>query len=158
MDRNLFLPLNWKELRRWVNTGKRLVNDILGGRPCGAHSVVAKVDEYFKDKLSQPFDLTPDLCRWVSCEFQNQVELALIAFAKTRKIKAHTQWLKVKKREGMVFTRAARLRWEKVADYLCEIVQRILEVDSLYMEYELVLVWHVTLCQTMEYPTIPTLT
>jgi hypothetical protein len=27
---------------------------------------------------------------------------------------------------GMVFTRAARLRWEKVADYLCEIVQRIL--------------------------------
>jgi hypothetical protein len=58
----------------------------------------------------------------------------------------------------MVFTRAARLRWEKVADYLCEIVQRILEVDSLYMEYELVLVWHVTLCQTMEYPTIPTLT
>jgi hypothetical protein len=58
---------------------------------------------------------------------------------------------------GMVFTCAARLRWEKVADYLCEIVQRILEVDSLYMEYEHVLVWHVTLCQTMEYPTIPTL-
>jgi hypothetical protein len=61
------------------------------------------------------------------------------------------------KREGMVFTRAAWLRWEKVADYLCEIVQRILEVDSLYMEYEPVLVWHATLCQTMEYPTIPTL-
>jgi hypothetical protein len=40
----------------------------------------------------------------------------------------------------MVFTRAARLRWEKVADCLCEIVQRILEVDSLYMEYEPVLV------------------
>jgi hypothetical protein len=40
---------------------------------------------------------------------------------------------------------------------LCEIVQRILEVDSLYMEYEPVLVWHATLCQTMEYPTIPTL-
>jgi hypothetical protein len=58
---------------------------------------------------------------------------------------------------GMVFTRAARLRWEKVADYLCEIMQRILEVDSLYMEYEPVLVWHATLCQTMEYPTIPTL-
>jgi hypothetical protein len=56
-----------------------------------------------------------------------------------------------------VFTRATRLRWEKVADYLCEIVQRILEVDSLYMEYEHVLVWHATLCQTMEYPTIPTL-
>jgi hypothetical protein len=57
----------------------------------------------------------------------------------------------------MVFTRAARLRWEKVADYLCEIVQRILEFDSLYMEYEPVLIWHATLCQTMEYPTIPTL-
>jgi hypothetical protein len=26
------------------------------------------------------------------------------------------------KREGMVFIRAARLRWEKVADYMCEIV------------------------------------
>jgi hypothetical protein len=58
---------------------------------------------------------------------------------------------------GMVFICAARLRWEKVADYLCEIVQRILEVDSLYMEYGLVLVWPATLCQTMEYPTIPTL-
>jgi hypothetical protein len=45
-----------------------------------------------------------------------------------------------------------------VADYLCEIVQRILEVDSLYMEYEPVLVWHAMLCQTMEYSTIPTLT
>jgi hypothetical protein len=44
-----------------------------------------------------------------------------------------------------------------VADYLCEIVQYILEVDSLYMEYEFVLVWHATLCQTMEYPTVPTL-
>jgi hypothetical protein len=63
----------------------------LGGRPCGAHSVVAKVEEYFKDKLSQPFDLAPDLYGWVSCEFRNQVELALIAFAKARKVKAHTQ-------------------------------------------------------------------
>jgi hypothetical protein len=58
---------------------------------------------------------------------------------------------------GMVFTHAAWLRWEKVADYLCEIVQYILEVDSLYMEYEPVLVWHATLCQTMEYPTVPSL-
>jgi hypothetical protein len=57
----------------------------------------------------------------------------------------------------MVFIRATRLRWEKVVDYLCEIVQYILEVDSLYMEYELVLVWHATLCQTMENPTVPTL-
>jgi hypothetical protein len=61
-------------------------------------SVVAKVEDYFKDQLSQPFDLTPDLCGWVSCEFRNQVELALIAFAKARTVKAHTRWLKVKKR------------------------------------------------------------
>jgi hypothetical protein len=61
------------------------------------------------------------------------------------------------KREGMVFIRTARLRWEKVADYLCKIVQRILEVDSLYIEYEPVLVWHPTLCQTMDYSMIPTL-
>jgi hypothetical protein len=27
----------------------------------------------------------------------------------------------------------------------------------LYMEYKPVLVWHATLCQTMEYPTVPTL-
>jgi hypothetical protein len=57
----------------------------------------------------------------------------------------------------MVFTRTARLRWKKVADYLCEIVQRILEIDSLYMEYEPVLICYATLCQTMEYPMIPTL-
>jgi hypothetical protein len=57
----------------------------------------------------------------------------------------------------MVFTRAARLRWEKVANYLCEIVQYILEVDSLYMEYEPVLLWYAMLCQTMEYPTVPIL-
>jgi hypothetical protein len=61
------------------------------------------------------------------------------------------------KREGMVFTRAARFRWEKVVDYLCEIVQYILEVDSLYMEYEPILIWHITLCLIMEYPTVPTL-
>jgi hypothetical protein len=36
-------------------------------------------------------------------------------------------------------------------------VQYILEVNSLYMEYEPVLVWHATLCQTMEYRTVPTL-
>jgi hypothetical protein len=71
MDRAPFLPTSWEDLRWWLNTTKRLVNDILRVRPCGAHSVVAKVEEYFKDKLSQPFDLTLDLCRWVSCEFQN---------------------------------------------------------------------------------------
>jgi hypothetical protein len=98
MDMNLFLPLSWEELKWWVNTAKRLVNDISRGCPCGAHSVVAKVEEHFKDKFFQPFNLTPDLCGWVFCEFRNQVELALIAFAKARKVKAHTQWLKVKKK------------------------------------------------------------
>jgi hypothetical protein len=78
MDKNLFLPLSWEELKWWVNTSKRLVNDISGGRPCGA------------------FDLTPDLCGWIFCEFRHQVELALTAFAQARKAKAHTRWLKVK--------------------------------------------------------------
>jgi hypothetical protein len=36
MDRNLFLPLSWKELKWWVNTAKRLVNDVAGGATlCG---------------------------------------------------------------------------------------------------------------------------
>jgi hypothetical protein len=48
MDRNLFLPLSWEELKWWVNTLKWLVNDISRRRPCGASSV-AKVEEYFKD-------------------------------------------------------------------------------------------------------------
>jgi hypothetical protein len=97
MDMNLFLPLSWEELRWWVNTLKRLVNDISGGRPCGAHSVVTKVEDHFKTPLAQPFDLTPDMCGWICCEFRHQVELALTAFAQTRKAKAHTRWLKVKR-------------------------------------------------------------
>jgi hypothetical protein len=56
------------------------------------------VEGYFKDQLSQPFDLTPDLCGWIFCEFRLQVELALTAFAQARKAKAHTRWLKVKRR------------------------------------------------------------
>jgi hypothetical protein len=40
---------------------------------------------------------------------------------------------------------------------VCEIVQYVLEVDSMYLEYEPVLVWHATLCQTMDYPTVSTL-
>jgi hypothetical protein len=56
-----------------------------------------------------------------------------------------------------VFTRAARLRWEKVADYVCQIVQYVLEVDSMYMEYKPILVWHATLCITIDYPTVSTL-
>jgi hypothetical protein len=66
--------------------------------PCGAHSVVTKVEDYFKDQLFQPFDLIPDLCGWMFCEFRHQVELALTAFAQARKAKAHTRWLKVKRR------------------------------------------------------------
>jgi hypothetical protein len=69
-----------------------------GGGPCGARSVVAKVEGYFTGKVTQPFDLTPDLCGWVSCEFWNQVEATLIVFDKARKTKSHTRWLKVKKR------------------------------------------------------------
>jgi hypothetical protein len=98
MDRATFLPASWEDLRWWVNTAKRLVNDISGGHPCGARSVVAKVEGHFTGKVTQSFDLTPDLCGWVSCEFRNQVEAALIVFAKTRKTKSHTRWLKVKKR------------------------------------------------------------
>ena len=95
MDRGLFLPHSWEDLRWWIVTAKRLINDISGGRPCGAHSVVAKVEGYFASKTSQSFDLTPDLCGWVACEFRNQVE-----FAKAQKAKAHTQWLKVKRSGG----------------------------------------------------------
>ena len=51
---------------------------------------------------------------------------------------------------GMVFTRATRWRWETVTDALCEIVQRILEVDSL--DDEVVREWHWELCRFMEYP------
>ena len=52
---------------------------------------------------------------------------------------------------GMVFTRATRRRWETVADALCEIVQRILEVDS-FLDDEVVREWHWELCRFMEYP------
>jgi hypothetical protein len=31
MDKNLFLPLSWEELKWWVNTAKWLVNDVAGG-------------------------------------------------------------------------------------------------------------------------------
>jgi hypothetical protein len=63
MDKVPFLPTGWEDLRWWLNTTKWLVNDISERRPCSAHSVVAKVEEYFKDELPQPFDLTPDLYR-----------------------------------------------------------------------------------------------
>ena len=98
VDRGPFLPASWEDLRWWVNIAKRLMNDISRGCPSGAHSVVAKVEGHFASKASKPFDLTPDLCEWVSCEFRNQVELALSVFAKARKAKAHIRWLKVKKR------------------------------------------------------------
>jgi hypothetical protein len=51
MDRNLFLPLSWEELKWWVNTAKRLVNDISEGRLCGVYSVMAKVEEHFKNNF-----------------------------------------------------------------------------------------------------------
>jgi hypothetical protein len=46
MDRNLFLPHNWEDLKWWVNTAKRLLNDIVGGRSCVAQSVVIKVERH----------------------------------------------------------------------------------------------------------------
>jgi hypothetical protein len=64
------------------------VNDISGGRPCGAGSVVAKVEEHFKGKTSKTFELIPELCRWLTCEFQHQVEVVLITFSATRRDKS----------------------------------------------------------------------
>jgi hypothetical protein len=98
MERDLFLPHTWDDLRWWVNTTKRLVNDISGGLPYGARSVVDKVEEYFKGKASKPFELTPELCRWLTCEFWYQVEVALTTFSATRRDKAYMRWLKTKKR------------------------------------------------------------
>jgi hypothetical protein len=53
----------------WINSTKRLVNDVSRGRLCGARSVVAKVEEYFKGKASKSIELTPELCGWLTCEF-----------------------------------------------------------------------------------------
>ena len=32
-----------------------------------------------------------------------------------------------------------------------------MEVETLFLDYEAILVWHVELCQTIEYPTVDTL-
>jgi hypothetical protein len=97
-----------------MNTTKRLVNDISGGRPCSAHSIVAKMEDHFKDKLSQPFDLTLDLCGWVFCEFPKPGGGGVNCICQNTKgqgtyvvVEGQEEALK---REGMVFTRAARLR------------------------------------------------
>jgi hypothetical protein len=83
-----------------VNIAKRLVNDVAGGggRPCVAQSVVIKVERHLRGQTSQPFELTFDLCWWITYEFWHHVELALIEFATARKNKAYARWLKVKKR------------------------------------------------------------
>jgi hypothetical protein len=81
-----------------MNTAKRLVNDVAGGRPCVAQSVVIKVERHLGGQTSQPFELIPDLCWWVTCEFRHHVELALIEFTIARKNKVYARWLKVKKR------------------------------------------------------------
>jgi hypothetical protein len=98
MDKNLFLPLNWEELKWWVNTAKGLVNDVAGGQPCVAQSMVIKVERHLGGRTSQLFELTPDLCWWIICEFRHHVELVLIKFATAQKNKAYARWLKVKKR------------------------------------------------------------
>jgi hypothetical protein len=100
MERDLFLSYTWDDLRWWINTAKRLMNDISGERLCGARSVVDKVEEYFKGKASKPFELTPELCGWFTCEFRHQVEVVLTTFSATRRDKAYMRWLKTKKRVG----------------------------------------------------------
>jgi hypothetical protein len=62
--------------------------------------VVAKVEEHFKGKTSKPFELTPELYGWLTCEFRHQIEVALITFFATRKNKAYIRWLKTKKCVG----------------------------------------------------------
>ena len=57
----------------------------------------------------------------------------------------------------MVLTWSTWRQWKMVVDSLCEIVQRILEVETLFLDYETVLVWHAELSRTMEYPTVDTL-
>jgi hypothetical protein len=63
-----------------------------------AQSVVIKVERHLGGQNSQPFELIPDLCWWVTCKFRHHMEFALIKFATTRKNKAYARWLKVKKR------------------------------------------------------------
>jgi hypothetical protein len=59
MDRDLFLPYSWEDLRWWIVTTKRLINDISGRRPCNAKCLVAEVERHLEDKIAKPFELTP---------------------------------------------------------------------------------------------------
>jgi hypothetical protein len=70
-------------------------------------SVVAKVEDHFKGKTSKSFELTPELCRWLTCEFRHQVEVAGITFFATWKDKAYMRWLKTKKRVGRTWKHSA---------------------------------------------------
>ena len=65
------------------------MNNSSEGYPCGIRSMVAKIEEYFKGKAFKPFELTPELCRWLTYEFLYQVELALTMFVATRRDKAY---------------------------------------------------------------------
>jgi hypothetical protein len=98
MEKDLFLPYTWEDLRWWVITAKCLTNDISGGRPCNAKYLVAEVEKHLEDKTSKPFELTPQLLVWITCDFRHHVETALTRFATFWRSKSYMKWLKAKKR------------------------------------------------------------
>jgi hypothetical protein len=98
MERDLFLPHTWEDLRWWVVTAKRLTNDISGGRPYNAKCLVAKVEKHLEGKTSKPFELTPQLLVRITSDFRHHVETALTTFANVRRSKSYLKWLKAKKR------------------------------------------------------------
>jgi hypothetical protein len=97
MDRDLFLPHSWEDLRWWIVTTKRLINDISGGRSCNAKCLVAEVERHLEGKISKPFELTPQLFVWITCDFRHHMETALTTFANIRRSKSYRKWLKAKK-------------------------------------------------------------
>jgi hypothetical protein len=52
---------------------KRLINDISGGRPCNAKYLVAEVKRHLEGKISKPFELTPQLLVWITCDFRHHI-------------------------------------------------------------------------------------
>jgi hypothetical protein len=78
-------------------TTKRLINDISGGRSCNAKCLVAEVERHLEGKISKPFELTPQLFVWITCDFRHHMETALTTFANIRRSKSYRKWLKAKK-------------------------------------------------------------
>jgi hypothetical protein len=48
-------------------------------------------------KTSKPFELTPQLLVWITCDFRHYIETALTTFANVRRSKSYMKWLKAKK-------------------------------------------------------------